>query len=160
MPVIGYSAPSGARMTIRRAPPGRTSISQTRFVKPLGPHHCATCTGSVHALNTSARGASKMRVMTTVRSVCFALMSFLSATIPLLLFNLELAQVAAKTVEALFPEPPIVLDPVRHILERARLETRGAPLSLAAARNQAGALLHLERLGEREQASIKRLGHL
>src|SRR5437667_8843163 len=133
MPVIGYSAPSGARMTIRSAPPGRTSISQTGFVKPFGPHHFATCTGSVQALNTSARGASKMRVMTTVRSACFALMSFLSATFPLLLFDLELAQVVAKTVEALFPEPPIVLDPVRHFLERARLETRRAPPRLPAA---------------------------
>src|SRR6266436_2463034 len=43
------------------------------FVKPIGPHHCATCLGSVHALNTSSRGASKTRVRTISRSaVLFA----------------------------------------------------------------------------------------
>src|SRR5882762_453050 len=38
------------------------------FVKPIGPHHCATCLGSVHALNTSSRGASKTRDRTISRS--------------------------------------------------------------------------------------------
>ena len=34
------------------------------FVNPFGPHHCARCSGSVHALNTSSRGASMTRVVT------------------------------------------------------------------------------------------------
>src|SRR3989442_12554009 len=38
------------------------------FVKPFGPHHCATCARSIHALNTSSRGASKTRVRTISRS--------------------------------------------------------------------------------------------
>ena len=46
-------------MWMRSAPPTRGSISQTGLVKPLGPHHCAKCFGSVHASNTSARGASQ-----------------------------------------------------------------------------------------------------
>src|SRR5258705_9888164 len=49
---------------MRRAPPGRASNSQTGFVKRLGPHHCATIFGSVQALNTSSRSASKTRVST------------------------------------------------------------------------------------------------
>src|SRR5713226_1002272 len=52
-------------MSMRMAPPGRASNSQTGFVKPFGPHHCAMCFGSVHTLNTSSRGASKTHVMTS-----------------------------------------------------------------------------------------------
>src|SRR5258706_3516109 len=48
-PVIGYSTPSGARMTMRRAPPGRASVSHTGLVKPWGPHQIANCLGSGHA---------------------------------------------------------------------------------------------------------------
>src|SRR5579871_3650853 len=68
-PTHGYSPPSGARITIRQAPPTRTSASQTELVQPLGPHHLAKCAGSVQALNTSSRGASKTRVRTTSRSM-------------------------------------------------------------------------------------------
>src|SRR5271167_2938764 len=61
-------APSGARMWMRMAPPTRASSSQTGLVKPFGPHHCASVAASVQALNTSARGASKVRVMVISRS--------------------------------------------------------------------------------------------
>jgi len=64
--------PVGERMTIRQAPPTRASNSQIGFVKPIGPHHRAMCLGSVHALKTSARGASKTRVMTTSRFPAFS----------------------------------------------------------------------------------------
>ena len=66
-PVIGCSAPSGARMTIRSVPPGRTSISQTGLVKPCGPHHCAMQVGSAQASNTNSRGASNTRVRSVPR---------------------------------------------------------------------------------------------
>src|SRR5277367_6500642 len=61
-------APSGARMWMRMAPLTRASSSQTGLVKPFGPHHCASIAVSVQALNTSARGASKVRVMVISRS--------------------------------------------------------------------------------------------
>src|SRR5579864_3300795 len=54
-----YSMPSGARMTMRHAPPGLTSSSHTGLVKFFGPHHCAICFGSVQALKTMSGGASK-----------------------------------------------------------------------------------------------------
>src|SRR5207249_5621146 len=60
-------------MTMRYVPPGRTSISQTGTVKVCGPHHSDICFGSVHALNTSVRGALMMRVKTIsffARSTC------------------------------------------------------------------------------------------
>src|SRR5882724_7364403 len=37
-------------------------------VKPLGPHHRPTCSGSVHTFHTSSRGASKTRVAAISRS--------------------------------------------------------------------------------------------
>ena len=66
-PRTGITAPSGPFMSIRMAPPGRASASQTGLVNPCGPHHRASRSGSVHALKTSARGASKVRVRTTSR---------------------------------------------------------------------------------------------
>src|SRR5690348_6613907 len=56
-------------MSMRMAPPGLASASQTGFVKPCGPHHRASWAGSVHALKTRSRGASKVRVRTSFRSV-------------------------------------------------------------------------------------------
>src|SRR5262249_52503294 len=55
-------------MHLRHAPPGRTSIAIEITVKPCGPHHCPARLGSIHALNTRLRGASKMRVMSNSRS--------------------------------------------------------------------------------------------
>src|SRR6516162_1996163 len=68
-PFIGETLPSGLRMWIRIAPPTRAAISHTGLVKPLGPHHRASRSASVHARNTVARGASNTRVMVTSRSV-------------------------------------------------------------------------------------------
>src|ERR1700693_1847242 len=63
------SPPSGARWTHRKAPFGRRSISQTASGTPLGSHQCATCSALVQASKTTARDASKMRVITISRSV-------------------------------------------------------------------------------------------
>src|SRR3972149_245681 len=80
---------------MRMAPPGRTFNSQTGFVNPFGPHHCATCFGSVHALNTSSRGASKTRVMTSSRSVAvMASLVFALLTVMLFLLVFRLAQIS------------------------------------------------------------------
>src|SRR5208282_3297591 len=85
-------------MTSYIFPPGRTSHSQTGLVNPFGPHHCARCFGSVHALKTSSRGASNSRVMTNsfptkfLPSVCAVIFlfsnefsKFIEATSPALL---------------------------------------------------------------------------
>src|SRR2546427_3350377 len=56
-------------MWIGMAPPGRTSSSHTGFANPFGPHHCATCVGSVHAAKTGPRGALKTRVRTSSGSM-------------------------------------------------------------------------------------------
>src|SRR5918992_6148009 len=123
-------------------PPTRKSIWQKGVVKPFGPHQRIIRSGSVHALNTSSRGASKMRSMTSSCSagstpglfpgVMLLLLCFL--VVILLLLCLNLAQVIVQTVEALVPETPIVLQPVGDVLEGTRLEPAGTPLRLAAAR--------------------------
>src|SRR5206468_4540718 len=104
--------PSGARMSMRMAPRAHASISQTGFVKPFGPHHCAMCLVSVQALNTNSLGASKTRVRT--RSHCAdsvgALMLALCADILLLLLfifgivSFQFLKIVIQPVEALFPE--------------------------------------------------------
>ena len=84
----------GERMTIRQAPPTRASNSQIGFVKPLGPHHRAMCLGSVHALKTSPRGASKIRVITTSRFATFSgapVLASISVTSFLLCSGTEIA---------------------------------------------------------------------
>src|SRR5271163_1842054 len=67
-PPFQNSCPSGALMQQRNFPPTRKSILQKGAVKPVGPHHCNTYFGSVHAFQTNSRGASKTLVI-TIRSV-------------------------------------------------------------------------------------------
>src|SRR5579872_2050378 len=102
------------------------------------------CFGSVHAWKTSARGASNVRVITNSRSGSgFALLPWAMSVLLLLRVFLCLAQIFVQSVEALRPEPPIVLHPVGHVLERSRVQTARPPLRLAPALDQPGALQHL-----------------
>src|ERR1700684_3534442 len=71
------SWPSGDFMQKRDFPPTRKSIWQTGAVKPLGPHHCFTYFGSVHAFQTSSRGASKT-LETTIRSISLTVFCVIS----------------------------------------------------------------------------------
>src|SRR5271166_5421734 len=127
-------------------------MSQWIVVKPCGPHQRAMCSGCVHALNTSRRGASMTRVTTSSRS---AVLMFASTA---LLLALQFLQVALEAVEALFPEDAVVLQPVGRTLERARFQPAWAPLCLTAAGDQAGVLQHLEVLGDRGEAHVERFG--
>src|SRR5579872_844829 len=149
------SRPSAERIRIYHPPPTRKSISHWRTVKPCGPHHCDRCSGCVHTLKTSARGASKTRVMTSSRDDSVA--AVLVAGI-LLLLLLHLAQIFFETIETLLPETPIVFDPLGGILERARLEPARTPLRLAPARDEPRALQYLEMLGNRGKAHLEGLG--
>src|SRR5688572_14336910 len=54
-------------MQNKNLPPSRKSILHNGEVKPVGPHQRITYSGSVHALQTSSIGASKVRVMTRSR---------------------------------------------------------------------------------------------
>src|ERR1700742_187913 len=81
------SCPSGDFMQQRSFPPTRKSILQTGEVKPFGPHHCMMYFGSVHAFQTSSRGASKILV-TTIRSISLTVLSAISGLLFLhLIYN-------------------------------------------------------------------------
>src|SRR5690606_779744 len=67
-PRQGYLFPSGPSSMTRNLPPGRRSISHGGALKPLGPHQDAMWPGSVHAFQSSSRGASNTREMTISRS--------------------------------------------------------------------------------------------
>src|SRR5487761_923808 len=117
---------------MRIAPPTRTSNSQTGLVNPFGPHHCAVCFASVHALNTSSRGASNSRVITRSHSEDpRALIPALYADMLLLLLFIfrilfvHFPQIVVEPVETLLPKPPVVFHPTGHVLQRARLQAAG-----------------------------------
>src|SRR5215475_9546413 len=103
-------------MQNRNLPPTRKSILQTGEVKPFGPHHCITYCGSVHAFQTSSRGASKTLV-TTIRSVSFTVFFVISD----LLFFHSIHN-RFQLVETLFPELAIADRPVADSLDRLRSE--------------------------------------
>src|SRR6201986_3537587 len=96
-PPFQNSCPSGALMQQRNFPSTRKSILQKGPVKPFGPYHCITYFGSVHAFQTSSRGASKTLV-TIIRSVSLTVL----AAIFDLLFHLVHNHI--QLVETLFPE--------------------------------------------------------
>src|SRR5437660_4113576 len=99
-------------MQQRNFPPTRKSISQTGAVKPFGPHHCITYFGSVHAFQTSSRGASKTLV-TTIRSV--------SLTVSFVISHLRFFHLIhnhVQLVETLFPESAIANRPIADCLYR------------------------------------------
>src|ERR1700722_15801844 len=111
-PAFQNSCPSGAFMQQRNFPPTRKSILQTGAVKPFGPHHCITYCGSVHAFQTSARGASKTLVITIPS---FSLTVFFAIS-GLRFFHL--IQHHIQPVEPLVPESAIVSRPVADGLNR------------------------------------------
>src|SRR5438128_5918396 len=78
-------------------------------------------------------------MVTRVRSGAITL---LAAAMCLLL--LQLAQVCVEAIEALLPEDPVPLHPLRRIPQAVGLEPGGAPLGVTPARDQPGLLEHLE----------------
>src|SRR5262245_36302567 len=127
-------------MTKRHTPPGRKSCACVVVVKPSGPHHCARCFGSVHTENTNARGALSTLVPIIERGSCSRSMLFFTAKIflPLVLFLLRLQhlQIAVEAIKALFPEPPVFLEPFVSFPERAYIDSAGAHLRVPAARDE------------------------
>src|SRR6185436_6545670 len=131
-------------MTKRHTPPGRMSKALVVVVKPFGPHHCDRCLGSVHASNTSARGASSSRTAMIAFGSRSRSMLFLAATLRLLsLLGLQFLEVDLQPIEALFPEAAIAFQPVVNAAQCVRFDAAGPPLRLPAARDQTGSLQHL-----------------
>src|SRR5580700_7882284 len=99
-------------MTKRQTPPGRNSKRDVVVVKPFGPHHCARCFGSVHAANTSSRGASNSRMPMIARgSLCRSRLLFTAMFFTLGLrqlgfrrFGLQYFQIGVEPIKTLLEE--------------------------------------------------------
>src|SRR5271168_2669327 len=100
-------------MRIRSLPPGRRSSEHSGVVNPCGPHHFARCRGSVHTLNTSARGASRTRVRSSSRGAWVDL-----DVIAVALFALNLMEIGGEAVDSLIPNLAVRFDPVRDVNQR------------------------------------------
>src|ERR671923_2247641 len=120
--------------------------------KCAGPYHAATASGSVQALNTRSRGASKMRVIRTSWSAVTGVESLISSSF--------LAQVRIEPIHAGFPGPLARLHPRQRVVERLGLQPARAPLRVAAADDQPRTLEHLEMARDRGQAHRERLRQL
>src|SRR6266496_676104 len=133
-----------------------------------GPSQRLMYSGFVQASNTSARGASNVRRVTMVGLSGAAMTSsFRDVAMGLLLFllfrgwlALQLLQDVVEARVALLPVLAVRRDPVGDQLEAARLEAAGAALGVAAARDEAGPLEHLEVLRDRRLAHVVRFGQL
>src|SRR5215204_325766 len=145
--------PSTETELTRKPPPGLTSISTSpgAVLQPCGPHHRASCSGSVHAFHTTSRGASNTRVTVTSRALTA---SGISRSL------LDLAQVVAETIEGALPEAAIAGEPVGGRLEGVALQPRRSQLRAAPPCDQAGALEHLQMLGDRLHGDGERLRQL
>src|SRR5918992_4173826 len=153
IPATGISTPSSDTEVRRNVPPGLTSIVtvSSGVLQPCGPHHCTSCSGSVHALHTSSRGASYTRLISISCAVAVSV-------IPVSL--LHFVEVIAEAVEAALPKPAVAGQPVGGLLEGIALQARRAQLRRAASRYEAGALQHLQVLRHRLQGDRERLGQL
>src|ERR1700719_1142630 len=118
-------------MMKRQTPPGLNANSCVVIEKPLGPHQLARCFGSVHISNTRSGGASNTRVEEIARASSVAAVAIALFGDMFFLLFLNFAKVFVQTVEALFPEFAIVIDPVGDVLERAGVEPARAPLRIA-----------------------------
>src|ERR1700680_273014 len=105
------------RMTIRQAPPGRRSISQTERLEPSQPHQWRTCSGRVHASKSRWGGRSKNRVKQISRSEgrVTATSVFAFASMFLCLLGVQFGKVIVETVHASFPEPAVILYPIGNL---------------------------------------------
>ena len=76
---------SPTTMMTFQVPPTRTSIVavSSGMWDSRSPNHCANWAGSVHALHTSCRGASKIRVISIPAALCSA---FVTASVIIVAF--------------------------------------------------------------------------
>src|SRR4051794_18429955 len=108
-----------------------------------GPHHSATCSGSVHACHTCSRGASKVRTIETWW--CWDCV----AESGIALSSLEVVEVRSEPVHPALPQRAIRRHPLRCLLERLDPQRARPVLRRAVAGDQAGALEHLQVPGDR-----------
>src|SRR5215510_4750815 len=105
-PTWGKSRPSGDRITVRKIPPGRRSISHCEVVQGAGAHHFLTCSGSVQACQISDRGASIVRSSNRSSWPLFRV-----SLAMLLLLALQGGDVCLHAIEAALPKRALLCEP-------------------------------------------------
>src|SRR6202165_679436 len=144
-PWTANSSPFGLRWTKRHNPPGRASILSTVVVYSRGPNHCGTSFGSVYALNTSSRGASKLRVMViscfpgSMTYSAFAMVSAFAVIRFLLLYG---RQVFVESLETLVPKSLVLPHPICRLLQMGAVQPARTPLRFSALPDQPRPLQH------------------
>src|SRR5262245_29935644 len=112
------------------------------------------CSTLDHRANTTDGGALKVRTINSSLSAMLSLWARITFSFA------EFIEVGCHLVEALLPEAPIDRQPVIDRLEAVWLELARPPLCFAAARNETGALEHLEMARDRRQADLEGFGQL
>src|SRR6185503_12969307 len=133
------------------------SHSSVSTLKPSGPNHCTICLGSVHAANTRSRGAAITRLSTISRSSAQVLRG---SVVMLVIFRLCCCDKFFQAVEARVPGGAGVVEPAGSFGETLHIQPAGTLLPVASARDEAGALQHLQMLRHRRQAHRERRGDL
>src|SRR6516162_5646882 len=138
-------------------PPTRGSMeTEARGIsKPAGPNHRARWSGLVQAWNTSSRGAPKTRVMVISRSsACTTVDSAIFRS------SLKVLQVLVQPVEPALPDLAARLHPCRGLAAALGAKPARPRLRRAVARDQPGALEHLQVPRDGWQADRERLRQL
>src|SRR5438105_15275371 len=100
-------------MTVRKMPPGRRSISQSTVFQGAGVNHFLTCSGTVHAAQTSSGGTSTTRSnRRSRRGSNLAFMRVISL--------LQIFQEIVQLVEAALPKRALLDHPALRRLQRLR----------------------------------------
>src|SRR5580704_12193075 len=131
------------------------SISRVSAVKPSGPNQRVIWLGSVKASNTRERGAAITRDSTISRSSAqvargswLIVFTFRDGR----LWGSRLREKALQPVEPRFSGRARVIEPARRLGQALGIQAAGALLAVAPARDQPGALQHLQVLRHCRQA--------
>src|SRR6185295_18628124 len=154
-PRWGNSCPSGERMTVRKIPPGRRSISHCDVVQGAGAHHVLTWSGSVQTFQISDRGAS------IVRSSERSRWPLLRVSLAMFLFlSLQSGDVCFHAIEATFPKRALLGQPTSSQTQGGWLHlARSYPARFLTA-NEATGFQHPKMLQQRRHRHAEWLGQL
>src|ERR671919_699359 len=132
----------------------RMELGAGGFGRVAPPYQSAKRSGSVHSRQTSSRGASNVQPISIAGS---RLSPDVSATGGL---PRSVLQTLVHPLEAVLPEAPVALDPVRGLLQTSALEVGGTKPRDLSPGDQPSALQHLEVLGDRLDRDGEALGEL
>src|SRR6478736_937383 len=138
-------------MSKRHSPPSRISALWFSMLRPAGPYHCASASGSIQAAKTFWRGCFSTLTSTISRS-SDQVSNSLSIVI---LFRL--VQIGFQPVESLGPASALCFHPVGRLLEARSFQSAPATAPALLAGDQSAIFQHLEMLSEGWQRHVEGL---